>query len=134
MEQDEGNVPSAYQDSEGYWTIGVGRLIDARKGGGLSDEEVQFLLTNDIEAATRTCHRLYPLFYSFTNDQQDALINMAFNLGFKGLVGFHKMNACIHQGDWAGAAREAKDSKWHSQVKARADRIIAKFTKTTEAV
>lgn len=25
-------VPHAYQDHLGYWTIGVGRLIDKRKG------------------------------------------------------------------------------------------------------
>jgi lysozyme len=39
LTREEGKRRSAYQDHLGYWTIGVGRLIDARKGGGLSDEE-----------------------------------------------------------------------------------------------
>lgn len=33
LTSDEGRVPHAYQDHLGYWTIGVGHLIDRRKGG-----------------------------------------------------------------------------------------------------
>ena len=36
----EGVVPHAYQDSRGYWTIGVGRLIDESLGGGNIDGEL----------------------------------------------------------------------------------------------
>lgn len=32
---DEGRVPYAYRDSLGFWTVGVGRLIDKRKGARL---------------------------------------------------------------------------------------------------
>ena len=32
LKRDEGVKLSAYQDSESFWTIGIGRLIDARKG------------------------------------------------------------------------------------------------------
>lgn len=44
LETDEGRVPHAYQDHLGYWTIGVGHLIDKRKGGGLTPDEVDYLL------------------------------------------------------------------------------------------
>ena len=47
--REEGAESCAYQDSLGFWTIGVGRLIDSRKGGGLSNEEIDFLLENDIK-------------------------------------------------------------------------------------
>jgi lysozyme len=47
--REEGAESCAYQDSLGYWTIGVGRLIDSRKGGGLSNEEIDMLLENDIK-------------------------------------------------------------------------------------
>jgi lysozyme len=52
LEDEEGRVPHAYPDSLGYWTIGVGRLIDRRKGGGLSDDEIDYLLANDIRGST----------------------------------------------------------------------------------
>ena len=125
LEQDEGKERSAYQDSEGYWTIGVGRLIDARKGGGLSEDEIQYLLQNDIKAAVRTCERLFLKFSSFTPSQQDSLLNMAFNLGYTGLKNFKRMVDCINDGDWHGAQREAKNSLWYKQVKDRADRVIS---------
>ena len=38
LRREEGSRPHAYQDHLGFWTIGVGRLIDVRKGGGLSPE------------------------------------------------------------------------------------------------
>ena len=53
LEAEEGRKRSAYQDHLGYWTIGVGRLIDRRKGGGLSPDEIDYLLTNDIRAKSR---------------------------------------------------------------------------------
>ena len=34
LRRNEGEVLHAYQDHLGFWTIGVGRLIDKRKGGG----------------------------------------------------------------------------------------------------
>ena len=40
IKEHEGVVKHAYQDSRGYWTIGVGRLIDEKLKGGLSDDEI----------------------------------------------------------------------------------------------
>ena len=48
---------------------------------------------------------------------------MAFNLGGPRLTGFVKLRASLIKGDFASAAREAKDSKWAAQVGARADEI-----------
>ena len=48
LKKEEGVIPHAYQDHLGFWTIGVGRLIDKRKGGGLSADEIDYLLSNDI--------------------------------------------------------------------------------------
>jgi GH24 family phage-related lysozyme (muramidase) len=35
VEFHEGKIPYAYRDSLGLWTVGIGRLIDARKGAKL---------------------------------------------------------------------------------------------------
>src|SRR3546814_2848207 len=48
LNREEGRIPHAYQDSLGYWTIGVGRLIDKRKGGRLTNVDIDMLLANDI--------------------------------------------------------------------------------------
>src|SRR3546814_6643626 len=52
LNREEGRIPHAYQDSVGYWTIGVGRLIDKRKGGRLTNVEIDMLLANDIADKT----------------------------------------------------------------------------------
>jgi len=46
---DEGVRESVYLDSEGYYTVGVGRMVDDRKGGKLSEDEIEYLLDNDID-------------------------------------------------------------------------------------
>ncbi len=47
LRADEGVRESAYTDSLGYLTIGVGRLIDARVGGKLWPDEIDYLSTQD---------------------------------------------------------------------------------------
>ena len=45
--EEEGLVLHAYEDHLGYLTIGYGRLIDKRRGGGISKAEAEYLLLND---------------------------------------------------------------------------------------
>ncbi len=131
MEQDiisliirhEGFCAHAYQDSRGYWTIGYGRLIDERLGGGLSRAEAQMLCRNDIKEAERIVKHHYPQWHAFTMGRYHALVSMAFNLGATRFAGFRKMHKAIHASDWTLAAHEALDSKWATQVPHRAHEI-----------
>jgi len=47
LEREEGRRAKAYRDHLGYWTIGVGRLIDPRKGGSIRPDEESVLIRND---------------------------------------------------------------------------------------
>jgi lysozyme len=121
--RDEDLVLHAYQDSLGYWTIGVGRLIDKAKGGGITEAEAMILLNNDI---TRVCTALYaeiPWLDKKPANIKRALINMAFQLDVSGLLKFTKMLRHIEAGRYANAADEALKSKWAKQTPARAKRI-----------
>lgn len=122
---DEGSVSYAYQDSLGYWTIGVGTLIDKRKGGGLRPNEIQYILYNRIAEALDNCTKLYPKFGSFSNSRQDALANLMFNMGLTTMSSFHNTVAAINEGKWSEAQEGLRNSLWYKQVGARADRIIA---------
>ena len=123
LKHDEGVVPHAYQDSEGYWTIGVGRLIDERKGGLLSPKEIEYLLDNDIERVTISLQREWAWFNDLNDVRQEVLANMCFNLGLAGLKKFKKMIAALERRDWLDASREMLDSKWATQVGNRAIRL-----------
>jgi lysozyme len=129
LRRDEGVIRHEYKDSLGYSTIGVGRLIDKRKGGGLSDDEIDYLLANDIRDTIADLDRELPWWRTLSPARQRVLVNMAFNLGIgserlgTGLLGFKNTLAKIRSGDYAGAAVGMLQSRWASQVKGRADRL-----------
>lgn len=80
----EGFRRTAYLDTRGYWTIGVGHKIepgeDYLRSATLTNEQVEELLTKDLErfeqAVNDTGSRV-PL----TQQQFDALVHFAFNIG-----------------------------------------------------
>jgi lysozyme len=121
--RDEGDIPHAYQDSLGYWTIGVGRLIDARKGGGLSKEEREFLLDNDIKAKTAELLKAAPWVSKLDEVRQAVLLNMAFNLGVPGLLKFKNTLAMVQSGEYEAASKAMLKSLWAKQVGKRAERL-----------
>lgn len=123
LKRDEGVVSHAYKDSLGFLTIGVGRLIDQRKGGGLTGDEIDYLLNNDIERVVTSVRSAIPFFESLDNVRQRALCNMCFQLGIGGLLKFKKMIEAMSKGDWGAAYAQALDSTWAKQTPERARRI-----------
>lgn len=123
LRRDEGEVLHAYQDSLGFWTIGIGRLIDERKHGGITREESAFLFNNDVLSKQTALNSRLPWFQSLDPVRQGALINMAFQLGVDGLLGFRNTLAMVERGDYAGAARGMLESKWATQTPERAHRL-----------
>jgi lysozyme len=123
LKRDEGVVDHAYQDSEGYWTIGCGRLIDKRAGGKLSPLEIDILLANDIERAEADAKELFPTFESLSDARKIVLVSMAFNLGRSRLAGFKRLRQAVSEGDFLRAAAEMESSQWFNQVKGRAVRL-----------
>jgi lysozyme len=121
--RDEGSVSHAYKDSLGYWTIGVGRLIDSRKGGGLSPDEIDFLLENDIKAKTREVLLALPWMEKLNDARQAVLIGMAFQMGIGGLLKFKRMLGSIEDGRYVEAAEEMVKSRWAMQTPKRAYRM-----------
>jgi lysozyme len=123
LKADEGVIPHAYQDSEGFWTIGCGRLIDKRLGGGLSDDEINYLLNNDLFRAEKTARALFAGFDRLSEARKAVLVNMAHNLGQTRLAGFQRLREAVKEQDWEQAAKEMIDSRWRVQVGDRAVRL-----------
>ncbi len=123
LRRDEDEVLHAYPDHLGFLTIGVGRLIDKRKGGGITPEESAYLLNNDIDKRQAELLRRAPWMANLDPVRFGALLNMAFQLGVDGLLGFTNTLALIHAGDYPGAAAGMLNSKWAGQTPARAERL-----------
>ena len=81
LRRDEGVIPHAYQDSLGYWTIGVGHLIDKRKGGKMPDVIIDMLLRYDIDEKIAELNEKLPWWGFLDEPSQRVIVNMAFNLG-----------------------------------------------------
>ena len=121
--RDEGVVLHAYQDHLGYWTLGVGRLIDERKGGGISHEEAMYLLGNDISRVEQELSRRLDWWDGLDDARQRALCNMAFQLGVNGLMQFKNMLRALSEAQWDRARAEALNSLWARQTPNRAARV-----------
>ena len=123
LRRDEGVKDYAYQDSLGYWTIGVGHLIDKRKGGKMPDVIIDMLLRYDIDEKIAELNERLPWWGFLDESSQRVIVNMAFNLGVEGLLKFGKFMDALKDGDRNRAASEMLDSKWAEQVGARATRL-----------
>lgn len=119
----EGWRSSAYKDHLGFLTIGYGRLIDARRGGGLSEGEGRMLLRNDIARVIAELSSRLPWFQFLPPRKKQALANMAYQLGINGVLNFKRMIQALQGRHWATAECEALDSLWARQTPSRAREI-----------
>lgn len=123
IERHEGRVHHAYEDSLGYLTIGVGHLIDRRKGGKLPDPIVDILLEHDIQEHKKDMLAALPWANDLDEVRQAVLVDMAFNLGVNGLLGFKNTLESVRTGQYTKAAGQMLQSKWAKQVGSRATRL-----------
>lgn len=123
----EGRKPYAYKDSEGFWTIGVGHLVDKEKGGKLPEPIIDALLDHDIDSVISQLDKELPWWKSRSESVQRAMANMVFQMGLAGVLKFKTMLSCLQAGDYAGAKKAALDSLWARQTPNRADSVVALF-------
>lgn len=128
---DEGEVLHAYQDHLGYWTIGVGRLIDKRKGGGISRTESALLLSNDIAEKEAELDRRLPWWRELPDARRAVILAMAFQMGVDGLLSFKNTLAMVRAGNVDGAARGMLASLWARQTPERAHRMAEQLRTNT---
>jgi lysozyme len=123
LRRDEGEVLHAYPDHLGFLTIGIGRLIDERKGGGISPDEASYLLANDIRTKTAGVLAALPWAAQLDEVRRGVLIAMAFQMGLNGLLGFKTTLALVQGGNYTRAAEGMGASRWAKQTPARAARL-----------
>ena len=113
----EGLRRLAYEDSVGILTIGVGRNIEEV---GLSDDEIYYLLKNDIRRCETELDNSFRWYKDLDQVRQEAMINLCFNLGITKLRKFKLALRAMEAKDYEDAADEFLDSLWATQVGQRA--------------
>lgn len=134
IKQGEGFRAHAYYCTAGALTIGYGYNLD-RNPLKLTEQEINKLRSYGI-TKTRASELLSQLLTDLEKQLQQRLIwwsklnaarqavllDMAYNLGINGLLGFKKTLSLLERGEYDAAATEMLDSQWAKQVKTRAYR------------
>jgi len=121
----EGLRLTAYKDSVGKLTIGVGHNLDAK---GISERAAMVILEDDIADVVADLDRNCPYWRNLDNVRQHVLADLCFNLGIVRLLGFKNfllnLQAGIVSGTYEGAAFELEHSVWYRQVGRRGARLV----------
>ena len=116
----EGVETHAYKCTADKITIGVGRNIDPAGGIGLTDDEIDYLLSGDVKRVQVELINTFTWFSELDEVRKDAMTDICFNIGLPRLLKFEKSLAAMSIGDYDRAADEFLDSRWANQVGARA--------------
>jgi len=115
IKKHEGLRLHPYHCAAGKLTIGYGINLDA----GITLDEAEYLLDNRIRHIIVDL-QILDFWLDLSGVRRAVLVDMAYNLGYRGLLKFKKMLAAMKAKDFPLAAQEMEDSKWFKQVGQRA--------------
>lgn len=139
LKRHEGFRSKVYQCTANKRTIGYGYNLDANPlnlstyelnrfcSKGITEKTAENLLVDQVYKLRFDLEGKLPWWSKLDQVRQDVLINMAYNLGLKGLFEFKKTMACIEHGDYTKASKEMLHSGWAIQVKGRAKELSTQF-------
>jgi len=106
----------------GKLTIGTGRNLTDR---GISEEEKDLMLRNDMADNERECLAIFPWFSGLDVPRYTAFLDICFNLGAANFKAKWP-NTCkaIEQQHWGAVASALRGSLWARQVGDRATKLI----------
>jgi len=120
LRRHEGVKNTLYKCTSDKWTIGVSRNLE---DVGLSEEEIDMLLLNDIVRTKELMDDYIPWHRDLDQVRQEALINFVFNVGIGTTMKFKNAMAALEEHDYDTAATEMLDSNWAKQVGSRAEEV-----------
>jgi lysozyme len=118
VKQFEGYRRHAYRCSLGHLTIGYGTMIE--EGGHGVPSYIAELLLRDYLQTIETRLKVHEWYGELNAPRQHCILEMAYQMGVEGVLGFEKMIEALKRGDWPAAEAEALDSLWAKQTPARA--------------
>jgi lysozyme len=121
--RDEDRVRLPYEDTVGKITIGVGRnLSDV----GLSDDEIDLLLDNDIKRVIGELDRAFPWWTDLPENARLFMANLNFNLGLPKFRKFTTTLRFIERRQFKAAAAAFRENRrYFAQVGQRAERLAS---------
>jgi lysozyme len=113
IKQFEGFSPTVYICPAGYPTIGYGHVVKPQEReqfvGGITPEQAETLLRQDVQTAERAVLRLITV--PLTDGQFDALVSFTFNLG-AGALQRSTLRRKVNRGDHSAVPAEFRKWVW----------------------
>jgi lysozyme len=103
LQTEEGFRASVYRDTQGHQTLGFGFNVDA----GISKYAATALLNAQITELDATLAG-FPWYVNANDVRKSVFLDLAFNGGLHGLLGFPLLLAAAARDDWEGAAAQCQ--------------------------
>ena len=119
----EGLRLKTYYCTAGKLTVGVGHNLDAnplpglnRAGQEIGEGLALLIFQEDVDRFEACMLSRWPWMRDLDDARYAVLLNMAFNLGVRGLSRFKTTLTLIKHGEYRAAASQMLNSKWAAQV------------------
>jgi len=106
-----------YKDTNGIWSIGLGTNL---KSDGITKDQAWYIANDKVSSIKDALHNQLNFFDSLDDVRQAVLIDISYNCGTHGLMGFVDMLHALSMGNYSKAADEIIDS---TIVESRKNRI-----------
>jgi GH24 family phage-related lysozyme (muramidase) len=131
---DEGTKNEIYLDHLGLPTFGIGHLVtewdeeyELPVGTAVSPDRVNQCFQVDVYGTIDECKILFEDFDELPEEVQLIIGNLMFNMGRPRLSKFVLFRQAVKDRDWIECGNQLKNSRYYTQVTARADRLIARL-------
>lgn len=118
LKAEEGFVGHMYLDSLGVPTVGYGLNLRDRP---FKQKWAEFILADIVNDLYFEVLNMVLVFRSLSPVRQCVLLDMAYQMGTEGLLGFADMLKDCSQGNYADAAIKMLQSKWAAETPKRAN-------------
>ena len=116
----EGYKPKVYKCTAGVDTIGIGFAI---KDLELSEDVCELILKEKLQALEERFEDRFDWFKTSPIEVRNVMLNMAYQLGFRGFCKFKKTLSYLENAEWGSASKEMLDSRWAKQTPNRANEL-----------
>ena len=125
LKVEEGFRKTAYKDTRGVLTIGYGLNLDE----GITEPEGEYLMRERLAQKQDRFMSAWPEYKRQPKRVRIALLDMSYEMGVAGVMGFHDMLAALEHEDYEAAQAAALDSDWarHPDTAGRAKRVARGF-------